>query len=56
MTLVLVNVRRSAISAFDECITTNFVELNALPVSNVERIDALKDGASAIYGSDAVSV
>ncbi|BFM13574.1 TonB-dependent receptor [Simiduia litorea] len=54
-TLVLVNGRRVAISAFAEGITTNFVDINALPVSAVERIEVLKDGASAIYGSDAVA-
>jgi iron complex outermembrane receptor protein len=32
-----------------------FVDLNVVPVSAVERIEVLTDGASAIYGSDAVS-
>ena len=30
-------------------------DLNMIPVSAIERIDVLKDGASAIYGADAVA-
>ncbi|HET9819028.1 MAG TPA: TonB-dependent receptor [Rhodanobacteraceae bacterium] len=47
-TLVLVNGRRWA-SAVDGA-----VDLSAIPLALVERIDVLKDGASAIYGSDAI--
>ncbi len=54
-TLVLINGRRVAISAFAESITNSFVDINNIPVSAIERIDILKDGASAIYGSDAVA-
>jgi len=54
-TLVLVNGKRVAISAFAESITTNFVDINTIPVAAVERVEILKDGASAIYGSDAVA-
>lgn len=54
-TLVLVNGRRVAISAFAESITTNFVDVNTIPVAAIERIEVLKDGASAVYGSDAVA-
>ncbi|BBM01235.1 TonB-dependent receptor [Microbulbifer sp. GL-2] len=54
-TLVLVNGRRVAISAFAEGITTNFVDINSIPLAAVERVEVLKDGASAIYGSDAVA-
>ena len=35
--------------------TNNFVDLSSIPVAFVERIDVLTDGASAVYGSDAVS-
>ena len=31
------------------------VDLNAIPVSAVERIEVLRDGASALYGSDAIA-
>ncbi|MDH5629616.1 MAG: TonB-dependent receptor [Gammaproteobacteria bacterium] len=52
-TLVLLNGRRAgpagtrgAVSAFD---------LNSLPLSTIERVEVLKDGASSLYGSDAVA-
>ncbi|HET7203705.1 MAG TPA: TonB-dependent receptor [Steroidobacteraceae bacterium] len=54
-TLVLVNGRRVAVSAFAESITTSFVDINALPVAAIERLEVLKDGASAVYGADAVA-
>ena len=54
-TLVLVNGRRVAISAFAENVTTNFVDINTIPVAAIERVEVLKDGASAVYGSDAVA-
>jgi outer membrane receptor protein involved in Fe transport len=31
------------------------VDLNAIPLAVIERVEVLKDGASAIYGSDAVA-
>jgi len=54
-TLVLVNGRRVAISPFAESVTTNFVDINAIPMAAIERVEVLKDGASAVYGSDAVA-
>lgn len=48
-TLVLVNGRRWN-SGLD-----GGVDLNSIPLSIVERIEVLKDGASAIYGSDAIA-
>jgi iron complex outermembrane receptor protein len=52
-TLVLINGRRpgpagtrGAVSSFD---------LNILPLATIERVEILKDGASSIYGSDAVA-
>ena len=54
-TLVLVNGRRVTISSFAQDITTNFVDINSIPVAAIERIEVLKDGASALYGSDAVA-
>ena len=32
-----------------------FVDLNSLPMAAVQRIEVLKDGASSVYGSDAVA-
>src|SRR6185436_2576655 len=54
-TLVLVNGRRVAMSSFAENVTTNFVDINSIPVAAIERVEVLKDGASAVYGSDAVA-
>jgi outer membrane receptor protein involved in Fe transport len=54
-TLVLVNGRRVSISPFANEILTNFVDINSIPVAAIERIEVLKDGASAVYGSDAVA-
>lgn len=53
-TLVLVNGRRMTTYGLADDGTRNFVDLNSLPLEAVERIDVLKDGASAIYGADAV--
>jgi iron complex outermembrane receptor protein len=33
----------------------SFVDLNSLPLAAIDRIEILKDGASAIYGDDAVA-
>ncbi len=50
-TLVLVNGRRLAHSSFS---AGSAVDVNTIPVSMIERIEVLKDGASAIYGADAI--
>jgi iron complex outermembrane receptor protein len=50
-TLVLVDGTR-VIPAFNG--TSNFVDLNSIPLSMVERIEVLRDGASSIYGADAI--
>lgn len=54
-TLVLVNGRRAAFSPVAATGGYDFVDVNTIPPSAVESIEILKDGASAIYGSDAVS-
>ncbi|MES2682070.1 MAG: TonB-dependent receptor [Pseudomonadota bacterium] len=36
-------------------LSTNSVDLNTIPLAIVDRIDVLQDGASAIYGSDAIT-
>ncbi|MGH8445368.1 MAG: TonB-dependent receptor plug domain-containing protein, partial [Solimonas sp.] len=53
-TLVLVNGRRMAAYGLADDGQRTFVDLNSIPLEAVERVDILKDGASAIYGSDAV--
>ena len=52
MTLVLINGRRAVTSAPQ--IASNAFDLNTLPISAIERIEVLSDGASAVYGADAV--
>lgn len=58
--LVLVNGKRRHVSALvstDSKIGrgTTPVDLNAIPVSAIRRIEVLRDGAGALYGSDAVA-
>ena len=53
-TLTLVNGRRIAASSFASG-TENFVDINSIPASAVERVEILATGASAIYGADAVA-
>jgi iron complex outermembrane receptor protein len=50
-TLVLLNGRRAANYAFDG----GTVDLNTIPLAAIERVEILKDGASAIYGADAIA-
>lgn len=52
-TLVLVNGRRMAINPMTAGLS-QAVNVNQLPTRGVERVEVLRDGASAIYGSDAV--
>lgn len=54
-TLILVNGRRVSVSPFAKGIDTAFVDINNIPLSAIKRVDILKDGASATYGSDAVA-
>jgi len=54
-TLVLINGRRAAFSPVSATGGFDFVDVNSIPVAAVESIEVLKDGASALYGSDAVS-
>ena len=54
-TLTLINGRRMAVYSFAQNLQDSFVDLNSIPLAAVERIEILKDGASAIYGSDAIA-
>ncbi len=51
-TLVLINGRRVAPSAAAGA--SGFVNINSLPLAAIDRIEVLQDGASALYGSDAI--
>ena len=52
-TLVLINGHRMQ-SFAGEIQGVRGVDLSAIPFSAIERVEVLKDGASAIYGSDAI--
>lgn len=54
-TLVLLNGRRIANNPTPYNGESNFVNLNGIPLAAVERIEILSQGASAIYGSDAIA-
>ena len=54
-TLILVNGRRVSVSPFANNIDTAFVDINNIPLAAIKRVDILKDGASATYGSDAIA-
>jgi iron complex outermembrane receptor protein len=54
-TLVLLNGRRLSAYGFADGLQSNFVNIDAIPSDVIERVEILKDGASAIYGSDAVA-
>ena len=54
-TLVLVDGRRQTIAAGTANDGSVFVDTNAIPVIALERVEVLKEGAAAVYGSDAVA-
>lgn len=51
-TLVLLNGRRIGILGNTN---TSAVDINMIPINMVERVEVLKEGAGAIYGSDAIA-
>ncbi|HET7729039.1 MAG TPA: TonB-dependent receptor, partial [Usitatibacter sp.] len=53
-TLILLNGRRLANHAFGNVGGPAAVDLNSIPFNAIERIEVLRDGASAVYGTDAV--
>ncbi len=53
-TLVLINGRRVAPFGFASGGQQTFVDVNSIPMDVIQRIEVLLDGASAIYGSDAM--
>ncbi|MGH8224039.1 MAG: TonB-dependent receptor plug domain-containing protein, partial [Woeseiaceae bacterium] len=52
-TLILLNGRRAGPSGVQGGVSS--FDLNAIPMTAIERVEILKDGASSIYGSDAVA-
>ena len=53
-TLILVNGRRVANSGVGGINGKNFVDVNQIPAAAIDHIEVLTDGASSIYGSDAI--
>ena len=51
-TLVLINGNRLAAAGGFE---GDFVDISAIPLSALERVEVLTDGASAVYGTDAIA-
>src|SRR5881394_4378907 len=54
-TLVLVDGKRVAFGPLNAVGFSGGVDINLLPFPMIDHIDILKDGASAVYGSDAVA-
>ncbi|MCW2413328.1 MULTISPECIES: TonB-dependent receptor domain-containing protein [unclassified Sphingobium] len=62
-TLILINGRRTVLHPTSQAITgvvdsgvpTFGYNANAIPVGGIERVEVLRDGAAALYGSDAVA-
>lgn len=57
-TLVLVNGKRRNNSAYTSIGTfpgQSYTDLSLIPVSAIDHVEVLRDGASAIYGSDAIA-
>jgi iron complex outermembrane receptor protein len=54
-TLVLIDGHRMAPYPLSDDGQRSFVDISNIPFNAVERIEVLKDGASAVYGSDAIA-
>ena len=54
-TLVLMDGKRLPNAAQKLADGDRFVDINSIPITMIERVEVLKDGGSAIYGSDAIA-
>lgn len=54
-TLTLVNGRRHVSAAVPADDGTSYVDINQIPLIMLDRIEILKDGGAALYGSDAIA-
>src|SRR5436190_15295193 len=54
-TLVLIDGKRVAYGSLGNAGSSQGVDINLIPFPMIDHIDILKDGASAVYGSDAVT-
>jgi iron complex outermembrane receptor protein len=53
-TLVLIDGHRTVPYPLDDDNERSFVDTSAIPFNAIERVEVLKDGASAVYGADAI--
>jgi iron complex outermembrane receptor protein len=53
-TITLVDGLRSANFPLNDDGHNNYVDLNSIPMANIQSIQVLKDGASSLYGADAI--
>src|SRR5215475_5850422 len=54
-TLVLIDGKRVAFGSLNGVGFSSGVDINVIPFPMIDHIDILKDGASAVYGSDAIT-
>src|SRR5881227_2942800 len=54
-TLVLVDGKRVALGSLNAVGFSGGVDINLIPFPMIDHVDILKDGASAVYGSDAIA-
>src|SRR4029077_1143774 len=54
-TLVLIDGKKVAYGSLNVAAGSGGPDINLIPFSMVDHVDILKDGASAVYGSDAIS-
>ena len=54
-TLVLVDGKRVALGSLNAVGFSGGVDINLIPFAMIDHVDILKDGASAVYGSDAIA-
>jgi iron complex outermembrane recepter protein len=55
-TLVLIDGKRAAVyGGGSGGVAGSSVDISAIPIASIERVEILKDGASAVYGSDAIA-
>ena len=54
-TLVLVDGKRMVDYPISDDNQRSFVDVSAIPFNAIERVEVLKDGASAVYGADAIA-
>src|SRR6266480_50102 len=54
-TLILIDGKRVALPSLGAAATSAGPDINLIPFSMIDHVDILKDGASAVYGTDAIA-